>query len=337
MRRGSLFVLSWGRVRALPGPRPRQGASPQRPEAHSPLRSLAGQRSHRLEKDPAPRQGQAVPARAGSEGVRCAGTTVLAVARLVLASESPMSRLRFSSALVLVPGVLGTGCLDLVNANVLGDATMGGETTSSTTSGETTSSTTSSTTTSSTTTSSTTSGETTSSTTTPTTGCNHDAPEPCYEGPPLTEGIGACHAGEHACLEDGSSSVQCYGQVLPSVECGLDGIDKDCNGRAVAHEWSRAVGGPDIQRIYGSAVLPDGSAVFTGYTWGSMKVGDYTLEGGAFAFKTDGAGAVTWAKSFGQLKAAGIGVGLTLIAPRGGSAGVQLRATPRGIALRGAF
>ncbi len=217
-----------------------------------------------------------------------------------------MSRLRFSSALVLVPGVLGTGCLDLVNANVLGDATMGGETTSSTTSGETTSSTT---------TSSTTSGETTSSTTTPTTGCNHDAPEPCYEGPPLTEGIGACHAGEHACLEDGSSSVQCYGQVLPSVECGLDGIDKDCNGRAVAHEWSRAVGGPDIQRIYGSAVLPDGSAVFTGYTWGSMNVGDYTLEGGAFAFKTDGAGAVTWAKSFGQLKAA---VGLSVaVDPQG--------------------
>lgn len=44
-----------------------------------------------------------------------------------------------------------------------------------------------------------------------------------------------------------------------------------------------------------------------------------------------------WAALGAGVVAAGIGVGLTLIAPRGGSAGVQLRATPRGIALRGAF
>jgi hypothetical protein len=46
---------------------------------------------------------------------------------------------------------------------------------------------------------------------------------------------------------------------------------------------------------------------------------------------------VGWAALGAGALAAGIGVGLTLVAPRGGSAGVQLRATPRGLALRGSF
>ena len=52
--------------------------------------------------------------------------------------------------------------------------------------------------------------------------------EPCYEGPPGTAGIGACHAGAALCDARGLPGA-CQGQGLPTDEL-CDGIDNDCDG-----------------------------------------------------------------------------------------------------------
>lgn len=224
-----------------------------------------------------------------------------------------MLRYRFFSAVSLLSGLLGTGCLEVLNASALVDATLTTE--STTTGGETTteSTTTSSTTTDGETTSSTPEETTTSSTTTESTGCSPTTPVFCYDGPPGTLGVGLCHGGARACLEDGSLAAQCDGEVLPVAECGINDVDESCDGHSVAHLWSQKVGGFDIERIIGSAVLADGSAVFTGYSWGPMSVGDKVVDPGAFVFAMDGLGAVLWAKSFGEPEGAvGISVALDL-------------------------
>jgi hypothetical protein len=50
----------------------------------------------------------------------------------------------------------------------------------------------------------------------------------CYEGPPGTEGQGACVAGERSC--EGGEPGPCEGQVLPTVEDCSDAIDQSCDG-----------------------------------------------------------------------------------------------------------
>jgi hypothetical protein len=51
----------------------------------------------------------------------------------------------------------------------------------------------------------------------------------CYDGPPETVGVGACHTGTQACGSDGIFDA-CQGQVLPQAEICGDGVDEDCNG-----------------------------------------------------------------------------------------------------------
>ncbi len=51
----------------------------------------------------------------------------------------------------------------------------------------------------------------------------------CYDGPEITDGVGACQAGVLTC-EDGQFGA-CEGQVLPVAEV-CDGQDNDCNGVA---------------------------------------------------------------------------------------------------------
>lgn len=55
---------------------------------------------------------------------------------------------------------------------------------------------------------------------------------PCYDGPPGTEGIGICEAGEILCVGEGefASWSACEGMVLPQEEIADDGIDQDCMG-----------------------------------------------------------------------------------------------------------
>ncbi len=49
---------------------------------------------------------------------------------------------------------------------------------------------------------------------------------PCYDGPPGTEGVGICHAGQRTCSN--GQLGPCLGQVTPQQEV-CDGKDNDCN------------------------------------------------------------------------------------------------------------
>lgn len=60
--------------------------------------------------------------------------------------------------------------------------------------------------------------------------CSPGATEPCYEGPPGTEGVGICKAGTHACLDDGSGFEACMDQVEPQNEKCDTPEDEDCDG-----------------------------------------------------------------------------------------------------------
>ncbi|NMC44460.1 MAG: hypothetical protein GYA46_11130 [candidate division Zixibacteria bacterium] len=57
--------------------------------------------------------------------------------------------------------------------------------------------------------------------------CTSGQTRPCYSGPPVTEGVGLCHAGTQTCV-DGAWGP-CEGEVVPSVEV-CDGQDNDCDG-----------------------------------------------------------------------------------------------------------
>lgn len=60
--------------------------------------------------------------------------------------------------------------------------------------------------------------------------CEPGTEEPCYSGPPGTEGVGLCKAGRKKCLPDGSAFGACVGEVLPGEEtCETEG-DDDCDG-----------------------------------------------------------------------------------------------------------
>ncbi|MEZ4469553.1 MAG: MopE-related protein [bacterium] len=55
-----------------------------------------------------------------------------------------------------------------------------------------------------------------------------EAPRPCYDGPPGTEGVGRCAPGAEACTR-GVWSGQCEAAVVPGEET-CDGTDEDCDG-----------------------------------------------------------------------------------------------------------
>jgi hypothetical protein len=60
--------------------------------------------------------------------------------------------------------------------------------------------------------------------------CTPDTTEPCYDGPPGTEGVGICKAGVHTCKADGSGFDACTGQVKPRDEKCDTPEDEDCDG-----------------------------------------------------------------------------------------------------------
>ena len=74
--------------------------------------------------------------------------------------------------------------------------------------------------------------------------CTPGEVEACYSGPPGTEGVGLCAAGERTCDGDGMGFGPCVGEVLPAAEsCGTPG-DDDCDGVDPCagdggHVWSK--------------------------------------------------------------------------------------------------
>lgn len=61
--------------------------------------------------------------------------------------------------------------------------------------------------------------------------CAPGTTEPCYTGPMGTEGVGACKAGAHTCLLDGTGYGPCMNEVTPVVETCLTPVDDNCNGQ----------------------------------------------------------------------------------------------------------
>lgn len=54
---------------------------------------------------------------------------------------------------------------------------------------------------------------------------------PCYSGPLDTENVGPCRPGVRRCLDNGTYSETCDGEIIPAEEtCG--GADEDCDGKA---------------------------------------------------------------------------------------------------------
>src|SRR5262245_16046394 len=107
-----------------------------------------------------------------------------------------------------------------------------------------------------------------------TTPCEPGAAVACpYGGPPGTEGVGACRAGMGVCAPDGSTVLECSGEVTPAVElCGADGVDESCDGEPActgAHRWIKAFGDASGQSALALAMDDAGDIVVTGMFSGS--------------------------------------------------------------------
>jgi hypothetical protein len=58
--------------------------------------------------------------------------------------------------------------------------------------------------------------------------CQPGEVQPCYSGPPGTEGVGFCQAGTQSCDDATGQWGACAGDVVPQAEA-CDGLDNDCN------------------------------------------------------------------------------------------------------------
>lgn len=87
--------------------------------------------------------------------------------------------------------------------------------------------------------------------------CAPGATQACYSGPPGTEDVGVCVAGEQTCGPEGVWGA-CAGEVTPGVEdCGSPG-DEDCDGVdacAVEYPWSHSFGG--VEFVQGRRIAVD--------------------------------------------------------------------------------
>jgi hypothetical protein len=139
----------------------------------------------------------------------------------------------------------------------------------------------------------------------------------CYGGPMETKDVGQCVAGVHTCAADGQSYGECFGQVLPQVENCLVNKDEDCNGMAEMCTgnslWAKRFGDAVAQSGAAVAMTPGGGVVVTGSLAGGADFGGGALtSAGAtdvFVASFDAAGALVWAKRFGDVGAqAGVDV-----------------------------
>lgn len=146
----------------------------------------------------------------------------------------------------------------------------------------------------------------TSTTTTVTPECEPATSEPCYGGPPLTEGIGACEAGKRTCDAAGQWGA-CVGDVTPKIEaCSTPDVDESCDNLAKcagAFRWARRFGGALDQAPGLPAVGADGSLHLTGAATGALDFGGGDLlDGGGkdiFLARLDRDGKHLWSKRFG--------------------------------------
>lgn len=129
------------------------------------------------------------------------------------------------------------------------------------------------------------------------TACTPGVARACYEGPPGTEGLGVCAAGQQVCAADGSAWSECAGQVRPEPAERCDTPeDDDCDGLSVCEpslEWSRTLPA-FVTHVMGT---PDGGVVVVGID--AYDVFDGEALEGMFVTKLDAAGSRVWSYSTG--------------------------------------
>lgn len=132
--------------------------------------------------------------------------------------------------------------------------------------------------------------------------------QPCYDGPPGTEGQGICQAGAQTCANDGMSWGPCAGAVLPQVENCATPEDEDCDGKAPPCKgnllWAKRFGDSANQRANGIKADASGNVIVAGHFGGTMDFGGGLLTSAGssdvFVVKLDANGDHVWSKRFGD-------------------------------------
>lgn len=92
-------------------------------------------------------------------------------------------------------------------------------------------------------------------------GCEPGEQLPCYEGPPGTEGVGACTSGVATCDDQGVLGA-CEGAVYPSFDGCMTPADEDCDGEAPTCTgdplWGLMLGSVGQDNEGHATFLPDG-------------------------------------------------------------------------------
>lgn len=136
----------------------------------------------------------------------------------------------------------------------------------------------------------------------------------CYDGPPGTEGIGACKAGTKTCSIDGKAFGPCTGQVVPEFDDCFSATDDDCDGAATActgdPTWSSHLDAEETAHHLASATGVDvdgqGNVIAAGAfvatlqpTGAASTVGSAGQDTDVFIVKYSAAGTHLWTKTLG--------------------------------------
>jgi len=118
-----------------------------------------------------------------------------------------------------------------------------------------------------------------------------------YDGPPETQGVGACQPQIEECQLDGAwrHYVITQEQVLPSEEV-CDGVDNDCRGSvAIFGVWSSTFGGERRDVLNSLQQTSDGDLVLAGTT---SSFGAGSDDG--WLIRTNAEGIEEWSRTFGE-------------------------------------
>lgn len=128
--------------------------------------------------------------------------------------------------------------------------------------------------------------------------CSPGQVRACYEGPPGTEGMGVCAAGQQRCAADGEGWSACEGQVWPEPAERCDTPhDDDCDGSSVCSptlKWWQELPG----LVSHVAARADGGVVVAG-TDGYDDFQGVALAG-MFVVALDASGERVWSRSTGE-------------------------------------
>jgi len=132
--------------------------------------------------------------------------------------------------------------------------------------------------------------------------CTPGDTEPCYTGPPGTEGVSVCRGGIAACVEPGAWGT-CMGEVTPQPRSCASTTDVACLGKDNCAQWADVFGGPVSADARGVAVDAASNVYVVSVFSGTIQVGNLPLTAigtsDLLVLKLGPTGAVVWSKSFG--------------------------------------